>query len=157
MWYHRVFSETDENRQLMIIAEACEFYMNEHASALRELDPPTGKIERMQSRIPGMTAHRYSQFQDLENLLAHVENMENRTRQKKIIWYTEHYNRTLSVRDAGTYADVSDDVQILREIRFRVSSVRNLYLAITKGLEHMHFQISNVTRMRVAGLDDATF
>ncbi len=156
-YYRRIFSETDEGKQLALIVDACEGH-EAHLPALNaELKPPSGKIETVEARLPGLAAENFSRLQDLEIILQHVENMEDRVLMNKAKYYKESYQRDLSDRMAEKYADVHDDVQNIRMIRFRVAGVRNQFLAVSKGLEYMHFQLTNITKLRCAGLDDATF
>lgn len=156
-FYGRLFNAKDETEQIRVAAEAAAHYESLLPSAFAELAPPTGRIDRAQSRLPGVTAETYARFQDLENILTHVLNLEEKALLKKSRFYKEGYQRDLSDRMAEKYAETDDSVQDLRQLRFYVSSVRNQYLAITKGLEVMHFQITNLTKLRTAGLDDATF
>lgn len=156
-FYRRIFSETDEVKQLELIVEACEVHENTLPSFNAELKPPSGRIEAVASRLPGIAADSYATLQDLEIILQHITNMEDKRLMEKAKYYSENYQRTLSDRMAEKYADVHDTVYEIRQIRFRVAGVRNQFLAISKGLEYMHFQISNVVKLRCAGLDDSTF
>lgn len=156
--YRRIFRERDEMKQLAMIAEACERYEEQLPDALAELEHPQGKrIETVASRLAGISAQNYSRLQDLEIMLQHTTDFEDRTIKQKMQYYKEHYQRDLSDRLAEKYADFHEDVMVIRKIRFYVASIRNQYLAVSKGLEVMHFQISNVTKLRAVGLDDATF
>ncbi len=157
LYYRRIFREPDEIKQLALIVDACEKYEDLLPSAFAETKPPSGRIEAAQSRMAGITAENYSRLQDLEIILQHVTNLEDRRLMAKAKYYKESYQRDLTDRMAEKYADVHDDVQEVRAIRHYVAHVRNQYLAVFKGLEVMHFQIGNVTKLRTAGLDDATF
>lgn len=155
--YRRIFRETDETKQLSLIVTACEAYEDKLVSALNETKPPTGRIETVESRLPGITAENYSRLQDLEIMLQHITDMEDRCLMNKAKYYKENYPRDLSDRMAEKYADAHDDVQAIRAIRRYVAHVRNQFLAVNKGLEVMHYQLTNITKLRAAGLDDATF
>ncbi len=157
LYYRRIFREQDELKQLALIVDACEKYEDELPAALAETKPPAGKIETAQNRMAGITAENYSRLQDLEIILQHVTNMEDRRLMNKAKYYKENYQRDLTDRMAEKYADVHDEVQEVRSIRHYVAHVRNQYLAVSKGLEVMHYQIGNLTKLRAVGLDDATF
>jgi hypothetical protein len=157
LWYRRVFDETDDLKQLDIVVHACLYYEAMVPDAKAFLSPPDGLITKVAMMMPGITAENYSRMTDLEIMLEHVTNYENRVKGQKVIWYLEHYQRALSDTQAKNYADVSDEVQAIRSIRNRVASVRNEFLGISKGLEVMHFQLSNVTKLKAVGLEDATF
>lgn len=154
-WYRRVFKEADPIRQLIIVTDACAHYEAEYDEAMDFVNNPSGLITRIESQIPGMAAQNEARVCDLEIMLKHLENMENCARKRRQQFYMENYQRTLSETTASKYADADDEVQDIRAIRYRVASVANMFSAVSKGLEYMHFQLSNITKLRVAGLEDS--
>lgn len=157
LWYRRVFLETDETKQLAIISDACSHYEEQATESFGLIKEPEGLIVKMESKLPGLAAQNEMCLRDLEVILKHLENMENCVRKRRFQYYMEHYNRLLKETTAKIYAEADDEVQAIRAIRFRVSSVSNMFVSISKGLEYMHYQLSNITRLRVAGLEDAEF
>ena len=69
--------------------------------------------------------------------------------------YLENYNKVLSSRDAEKYADGEDEIVAIGELINQVALIRNQYLGITKGFEIKHFQLSNIIKLRVAGMEDS--
>ena len=53
------------------------------------------------------------------------------------------------------YADGEDEIVGVGELINEVALVRNQYLGITKGFEIKHFQLSNIIKLRVAGMEDS--
>lgn len=154
-WYPIIYStDTTNNADLVVVLDAVDAYEEEYESARKDVQCE-GRIENMSSRISGLTEMRFGQLQDLEAILEHLEQRERRELVKKQQHYLDHYQRALSDRQAKEYADVSDEVKVVRDVRNRVALMRNLYLGIMKGFEYMHFQITNVTKLRCAGLEDA--
>jgi gamma-glutamylcysteine synthetase len=154
-WYPDVFTAgTAGDADLLKAMDAADAYIDEYEIARGDLIV-RGSIETMASKLPGLTDHRFAQLQDLEAILEHLENREKRAMVEKTRFYLEHYQRTLSDRIAREYAEASDEVQLVRSVLQRIGYVRNLYLGIMKGFEYMHFQLTNVTKLRCAGLDDA--
>lgn len=156
-WYRQVFLETDETRQLAIISDACAYYEDQYPAALETIKEPEGLIVKLESKLPGLAAENEMRVRDLEVMLKHLENMENCARKRRFQYYMEHYNRNIKETTAKIYAEADDEVQTIRAIRYRVASVSNMFVAISKGLEYMHYQLSNITRLRAAGLEDAEF
>lgn len=154
-WYRRVFNETDPTRQLSIICDACEAYELEYDAALASVKPPRGRLAEIESKIPGLAAENLSRIGDLEIMLKHLENMEMVAKKNRTTYYMEHYQRKLSETVAAKYAEADDDVQAIRLIRFRVGSVSSQFEAVSRGLEYLHFQLTNITKLKVAGMDDA--
>ncbi len=156
-WYRRVFQETDPSLQLKIICDACAAYEDAYDTAKECVKPPKGLITKMEMMIPGLAAENLARLRDLEIILQHIENMENVKKIQRTQYYMEHYQRKLTETVAKSYADVDDEVQAIRTIRFRVGSAISDYESIGRGLEYMHFQLSNLTKLRVAGLEDSEF
>jgi hypothetical protein len=62
----------------------------------------------------------------------------------------------LSSRDAEKYADGEQEVVEYEEIVNEVALVRNQYLGIIKALESKNWTLSNIVKLRVSGLEDAS-
>ena len=154
-WYSKLYATGSANdADLMVALDAADFYEEKHKEARVEFNIE-GRVERMAAKIPGITEYWYGQLQDLESILDYLEQREKRALIRKQEDIMNHYQRVLTHTQARDYADASDEVKVIRDVRTRVAYVRNLFLGIMKGLECMHFQISNVTKLRCAGLEDA--
>lgn len=131
-----------------------EYYENEYFAAKKDM-AINGILEQAAAKIPAMYEHRFSQLQQLETVLEFFEIRLRKTRSKMFKKYIENYNRELSSRDVEKYVDGEEEVVALQEIINQISYVRNLYLGITKGFDSKGWQVGNIARLRVAGLDDA--
>lgn len=153
-WYRKVSQNTDNADVLMA---ALDYFESEYEIAKSELNVKGKRIEEVARMIPGMVEYRFGQLQEIEAILSLFElNAEKAVSDAKKR-YLENYQRNLSDRTAEKYAETDDDVIARKLIIIEVARVRNLFLSITKGLEYLHFQLSNVTRLRQAGIEDATF
>ena len=146
---------SEDDADLIKAMDAADAYADEYELARQDLNVNGVKIESIGGTIPGMSAHRFAQLQDIEAIIEHLETREKRKLVEKMRHYLEHYQRTLSDKVAKDYAEASDEVQLIRSVRQRVAYVRNLFMGIMKGLEYLHYQITNVTKLRCAGLEDA--
>jgi len=70
--------------------------------------------------------------------------------------YLETYQRALTSRDVEKYVDVEADVIDMEKIINEFALLRNKWLGITKGLDIKQWQLSNIIKLRVAGMEDAT-
>ena len=68
----------------------------------------------------------------------------------------EHYQRALTSRDAEKYIDGEEDVVTMQLLINEFALIRNKYQGVIKALDAKQFQINNVIKLRVAGLDDVT-
>jgi hypothetical protein len=113
-----------------------------------------GSLERASAALPGITENRYTQLQEVEAILEHL-NIDLRCERSKVFRkYLEHYNRQLSSRDAEKYVDGEPSVISLTRLTNQFGLLRNQYLGILKGLESKSYQLNNVVKLRCAGMED---
>jgi hypothetical protein len=154
-WYSKI---TTSNDYFGAIGDAIEYFYAEYEVAHEELRPKRGSSMTDTSlRIPGMVEYRYGQLQELEAILKFLEIKYDMAYGDHKRLFFEHYNRQLSEKQAGERANIEPDVVILREFIQQVSLIRNLFIAVTKGLEALHFQMGHIVKLKQAGLEDATF
>lgn len=115
----------------------------------------TGKIESLLSKLPELTEQRFNELQELEAILEYLNIILCKIKTEKFRTYLEKYNKQLSSRDAERYADGDDDVIQYKQFVNEIAYIRNCYLGIIKGLETSNYMISNMVRLRVAGLEEA--
>lgn len=147
MWYNRVVNSLDA------IPDFIDYYENELNSARTECRI-SGIVEKNIAALPGITEHRFNQLQEIEAVLNFLNIQLKKIRRKHFQKYLEGYARALTSRDAEKYVDGEDEVIDYETIINSVALVRNKYLGILKGLETKAFQLSNITRLRVAGMED---
>ena len=68
----------------------------------------------------------------------------------------ESYQRALSSRDCEKYVDGEADVIALEKMINEFALLRNKWLGITKALDQKQWQITNIVKLRCAGMEDAT-
>ena len=105
--------------------------------------------------MPGIVEHRFNQLQQIEAILEYLNIEQRRLRSKTFVRFFENYNRALSSRDAEKYVDGDSDVVDMAKIINDFALLRNQWLGITKGLDQKQWQITNIVKLRVAGMEDA--
>lgn len=148
-WYTKIVADLSQ------IPEFIVHYENELIKAKRDVSI-TGKIEKLLSELPGVTEHRFCQLQEIEAVLNYLNIQLGRIRKKHFQKYLENYNRALSSREAEKYVDGEDEVVDFETIINDVALIRNKWLGIIKGLESKNFQLGHITRLRCAGMEDAS-
>ena len=96
-----------------------------------------------------------NQLQEIEAILEYLNIEYRRLRSKTFKKFLENYNKKLSSRDADKYVDGDADVVDLAKIINEFALIRNEYLGITKGLDQKQWQLTNIVKLRVAGMEDA--
>ena len=147
-WY------SDIARDISNIPKAIAHYESELQEARLECKIK-GNVEKASASMPGIVEQRFNQLQELEAILEYLNIELRRLRSKTFRKYLENYNRALSSRDAEKYVDGEDDVVDMDKIINDFALIRNQWLGITKGLDQKQWQITNIVKLRVAGMEDA--
>jgi hypothetical protein len=146
-WYSEV------SRDINKIPNAVTFYESELIDAKKEVKL-VGSVEKASAAMPGIVEHRFNQLQEIE---LHYLNIElRRLRSSYFKKYLENYQRALSSRDVEKYVDGEADVVDYEKIINEFALMRNKWLGVLKGLDQKQWQITNVVKLRVAGMEDAT-
>ena len=61
----------------------------------------------------------------------------------------------MTSRDVEKYIDGEDEVVNMSNIINEFALLRNKFLGLMKAIDAKQFQINNIVKLRVAGLDDA--
>jgi len=147
-WYSNIVKDWSE------IPNCIQFFENELVDARKEVRI-NGNIEKNSTRLPAYVELRFGQLQEIEAILEHLNIQLRKKRSEYLRKYLENYNKVLSSRDAEKYADGEDEIVAIGELINQIALVRNQYLGITKGFEIKHFQLTNIIKLRVAGMEDS--
>jgi hypothetical protein len=147
MWYGRVVENLGE------IPAAVAYYENELVESKNEARI-VGNLEKNAQELSGITSHRFGQLQEIEAILKHLNVKYDKMRSDHYRKYLERYQRDLSDRAIEKYIDGEEDIVSMSVLINEVGLIRNKYLALMKGLEIKHYQIGNITKLRVVGMED---
>lgn len=148
-WYSEI------SRDLSKIPDAVAFYNDELDKARAEVKL-YGNIEKAAAAMPGIVEYRFNQLQEIEAILNYLNIELRRLRSKFFKKYLENYQRALSSRDVEKYVDGEADVVDYEKLVNEFALIRNNWLGILKGLDQKQWQITNIVKLRVAGMEDAT-
>lgn len=149
-WYGKI---TADPSNTLLIVDAVMHFETELELARREV-ALTGSVEKASSRLPGIVEYRFNQYQEVEAILKFLEIKYTQTKGAAFKRYLENYNRVMSSRDAERYAEADKDVIELAMLINQIALVRNTYMGVMKGLEYKHWQINNIVKLKVAGMED---
>lgn len=148
-WYSKV------SKDISYIPDAIAYFEAELNSA--RIDACiAGNIEKASANMPGIVEERYSQLQEIEAILEYLNIELRRLRSQLFKKYLETYQRALTSRDVEKYVDGEADVIDMEKIINEFALLRNRWLGITKALDIKQWQLSNIIKLRVAGMEDAT-
>ena len=146
-WYTQV------SKNLEYLPNRIDHFYNELDSAKKEVKI-YGNVEKASSSLPGIVEHRFNQLQEIEAILEFLNIELRKIRSKTYKKYLENYPRALSSRDCEKYAEGEPDVVDMEKIVNEFALLRNQWLGIIKGLEIKQWQLSNIIKLRTAGLED---
>jgi len=155
LWYSRVIRDPDD---LAPIAAACDYFEEQYRDANQEVDIKQLRgirVEEIEKRLPGIVGFRYGQLQELEAILGYIQIRETGLKGTRRRHYLEHYNRALTPTTAEKYVEADDEVLALAMVRNRVALTRNRFLGLSKQHEYLHYQLTNITKLLAAGVNDA--
>ena len=148
-WYQKIAKDISAS------PEAIKHYESELESAKAECRI-RGNVEKASADMPGIVEQRFNQLQEIEAILQYMNIELRRLRSKHFKKYLENYQRALSSRDVEKYVDGEADVVDYEKIINEFALLRNKWLGITKGLDQKQWQITNIVKLRVAGMEDAS-
>ncbi|NBP00742.1 MAG: hypothetical protein EBU90_11545 [Proteobacteria bacterium] len=148
-WYSLV------SRDISNLPDCIEYFYRELDQAKAEAKI-RGNVEKASAALPGIVEHRFNQLQEVEAILEYLNIELRRTRSKAFKKYLENYQRALSSRDVEKYVDGEADVVDMEKIINEFALLRNQWLGIIKGLDIKQWQLSNIIKLRTAGLEDVT-
>jgi len=148
-WYSEI------SRDVSKIPDAVAYFESEMQEARKEVKI-YGNVERASADLPGIVEHRFNQLQEIEAILNYLNIELRRLRSSYFKKYLENYQRALSSRDVEKYVDGEADVVDYEKIINEFALIRNKWLGICKGLDQKQWQLTNIVKLRVAGMEDAS-
>ena len=149
MWYSKI------SQDLSLLPDAVDYY-NIELEAARADARIKGNIEKAAASMPGIVEQRFNQLQEIEAILEFLNIELRQIKSQYFKKYLENYQRALSSRDCDRYVEGEQDVVDFEKIINEFALLRNKWLGITKALDIKQWQLSNVIKLRTAGLEDAT-
>jgi len=146
-WYSKV------SQDIAHLPSCIDYYFSQLNEAKTEVKI-YGNIERASASLPGLVEHRFNQLQEIEGILEYLNIELRRIRSKTFKKYLENYQRALSSRDVEKYVDGEADVVDMEKIINEFALLRNQWLGIIKGLDIKQWQLSNIIKLRTAGMED---
>jgi hypothetical protein len=148
-WYTKI------SKDISNIPDAVLFFNNELDEARKECYI-SGNIEKAAAAMPGVVEQRFSQLQEIEAILEYLNIELRRLKSQHFRKYLENYQRALSSQDCHRYVEGEADVVDFEKIINEFALLRNRWLGITKALDQKQWQLTNIVKLRVAGMEDAT-
>lgn len=148
-WYTKVAKD------ISVLPDCITHYEQEFDQARLECTIK-GRIEQRASELPGIVEKRFTQLQEIEAILNYLNIEHRKLRSKYFKKYLENYQRALSSRDVEKYVDGEADIVDYEKIINEFALLRNKWLGLTKAYDQKQWQLTNIVKLRVAGMEDAS-
>lgn len=149
MWYAKIAKD------ISYIPDAVEYFNGELDVARTECRI-IGNVEKAAANMPGVVEQRFGQLQEIEAILEYLNIELRRLKSSHFRKYLENYQRALSSRDCEKFVEGEADVVDFEKIINEFALLRNKWLGITKALDQKQWQLTNIVKLRVAGMEDAS-
>lgn len=148
-WYTKIAKDISN------IPDAVDHFEAELQDAKKEVKI-FGNLEKSAADLPGVVEQRFGQLQEIEAILEYLNIELRRLKSSHFRKYLETYQRALSSRDCEKFVEGEADVVDFEKIINEFALLRNKWLGITKGLDQKQWQITNIVKLRIAGMEDAS-
>jgi hypothetical protein len=148
-WYSKV------SKDISNIPDAVAYFEAELLAAKNDARI-AGNIEKAAANMPGIVEQRFGQLQEIEAILEYLNIELRRLKSSLFRKYLETYQRALSSRDCEKFVEGEADVVDYEKIINEFALLRNKWLGVIKSLDIKQWQLSNIIKLRVAGMEDAS-
>lgn len=148
-WYSQI------TRDITKLPLCIDYYEQQLIDASKECKL-TGNLEKAAASLPGIVEHRFGQLQEIEAILEYLNIELRRIKAFHFRKYLENYNRMLSQKECDRFVEGESEVVDFEKIINEFALIRNKWLGTTKALDQKQWQITNITKLRCAGMEDAT-
>lgn len=150
-WYNTICSDG----QLDKIPDAVQYFEQQIIQARAELKI-SGSLEQAASRLPGLFEYRFGQWKEITAIVRYLNVQLNKIRKDRLVYYTTKYNKELSAREVSVYVEGDDDFVNFSFLINAFTLINDQFDGLLKALDQKNWQISNITKIRCAGIEDAS-
>ena len=148
-WYAKV------TQDIANLPDCLDHFYNELEQARAEVKIH-GSVEKASASLPGIVEQRFNQLQELEAILESLNIDLRKIRSKLFRKYLEAYARALNANEVNRYVEGEQEVVDMEKIINEFAMLRNQWLGIIKALDQKQWQLTNIVKLRVAGMEDAS-
>ena len=146
-WYAKV------TQDIANLPDCLDHFYNELEQARAEVKIH-GSVEKASASLPGIVEQRFNQLQELEAILESLNIDLRKIRSKLFRKYLEAYARALNANEVNRYVEGELEVVDMEKIINEFAMLRNQWLGIIKALDQKQWQLTNIVKLRTAGLED---
>lgn len=142
----------DGSEREEFVKEAIEILEEDYANAMQDTRME-GNLEKLHRDMPGIIAWRFSQLQEIEAILEHLNIQKTMLLKKHHKNIMDTYNRSMSSTDIWKYAEAEEEVISMSDLINSFALVRNKWQGVIKALKTKEYQLGNINRLYSEGLE----
>lgn len=136
--------------------DAIEFYLKEYEEAKKEVNVKS--YMRMSDAIAAISSnfeHRLDQYSDLESIYQFFDNKYKKLRGALTQKIINNSPKAINSTDLKAFIDANEVVAEYVDKLLLIDSVRKKYEGLSKAFDVLNWQMSNLVKLQIAGLDGA--
>ena len=136
--------------------EALEFYLKEYEEAKKEVNVKSYvKMSDAIAAISSNFEHRLDQYSDLESIYQFYDNKYKKLRGALTQKIISNSPKAINSTDMKAFIDANEVVSEYVDTLLLIDSVRKKYEGLSKAFDVLNWQMSNLVKLQIAGLDGA--
>lgn len=149
LWHREI--DLDQNKVI-----PCVEYFNKELEEGKTEAVISGSVTKALRDLPYLYERRFGQLQELESVLEVMEAKQKKLKSDLFNKYTTNMQRLLTSTDAMKYVEGDQQYVDYAILIAEVAYVRNRYLGVIKAIEHKSWSLNMISKLRVAGIEDAS-
>ena len=150
MWFQII--RKDESK----LNDAIEYYLKEYEEAKKEVNVKTySKMTDAIAAISSNFEHRLDQYSDIDAMYQFIDNKLKKIRGALTQKIISNSPRTINSTDLKAFIDANEVVAENVDKLLLIDSVRKKYEGLSKAFDVLNWQMSNLVKLQIAGLDGA--
>jgi hypothetical protein len=149
------FLLTLEEDKLDVIVDLLDRYEKSVQNAEPIFKLEGRRIEEIARTLPHYQSSYDQQYQELKSLEEWLINLKEKRVAKLWKKYNEGYSKALSTKDIQAYIAGEKDIVDLNQIIIEVSLLKNKLFSIVDALKQLGWMLGNITKLRIAEMEDA--
>lgn len=148
-WYREI------QKDFAQIADAIVWFEEELEDSTKCLNID-GYLEVSNQEHPGWVAYYDAIHSDLELIMEFLKRMENRLRAKRLKEWADDPPSNVSFKptDLKTLLEDEPDISELVDLGAEIKYLHKHFSAILTGLDQKSYSLSNITKLRAAGMEE---
>lgn len=138
------------------LPDVLERYDRDYANYKDHIDMRNKTLEKINMENPVWFAYYSERLNELKKLLSYMEARVSQVRGQLYEGIKKGSNVSLGEREIQKYIDADELYIEIHVLMLEVKEVHDLYASAVENFRNVGYAMNNITKIRVAGLEDVT-